>query len=152
LGRFAAQPGHCSDRSKSVAGLFGQWHDGAIKLFVIRELMALRNRHPQLFAKGDYRPLDASGRQSERVFAFSRCHEGKTMVVAVARLFAAITPADAILPPPETWAATGVILPGDAPRTMRDALTGRHFDAPDGSLPCERLFATLPVAVLVPHP
>jgi (1->4)-alpha-D-glucan 1-alpha-D-glucosylmutase len=152
LGRFAAQPGHGSDRSKSVAGLFGQWHDGAIKLFVIRELMALRNRHPQLFAKGDYRPLDASGRQSERVFAFSRCHEGKTMVVAVARLFAAITPADAILPPPETWAATGVILPGDAPRTMRDALTGRHFDALDGSLPCERLFATLPVAVLVPHP
>ncbi|MGE5539714.1 MAG: malto-oligosyltrehalose synthase [Gemmatimonas sp.] len=149
LRRLADLPSAEGDRSADVARLRDAWRDGAIKLFLIRELIALRNRHPRLFAGGDYRPLDVSGAYADRVCAFARHHEGTTVIVATVRHYAAITPTDAVAPAESSWGGMSVALPADAGTRFRDVLTGRMIDAGDDGLRLDSLFATLPVAVLV---
>jgi (1->4)-alpha-D-glucan 1-alpha-D-glucosylmutase len=146
--RLADMPDAESDRSESVAALRENWHDGAIKMFLIRELVALRNRFAHVFTGSGYHPLEVSGPQAERVFAFARSDERKTIVVAVTRLFAGITPSGARLPPPATWSGTLLSAPDDLGRSVRDVLTGRRLDVIDGVFGCDRLFSILPVAVL----
>ena len=62
--------------------LLENWHDGHIKLFVLRALLHLRRRDPELFAAGSFRLLEANGPGSEHVVAFSR-RLGRRLVVAV---------------------------------------------------------------------
>ena len=146
--RLAGMPGEDNDRSDLVTALRESWHDGAIKLFLVRELIALRNRVPRIFTVGNYHPLDVSGPQSERVFAFTRSYEGKTITTVVTRLFSAITPNGATLPNPETWAETRLSIPDGVFNAARDVLTGRRFMLIDGAIDCAHLFTTLPVSVL----
>ncbi|HTI88209.1 MAG TPA: malto-oligosyltrehalose synthase [Alphaproteobacteria bacterium] len=148
LARLSALDGE-SDRADATARMRDDWHDGAIKLFLVRELIVLRNRHPQLFAVGGYRPLDVAGPMADRVCAFQRHHENVTLVVAVGRHFSAITKADATLPDPRIWGDTSVAVPTDSPAVFRDVLTGRHAAMFDGALRLDTLFATLPVSVLL---
>ena len=44
----------------------------ASKLYVIRKLLQLRRDDPELFAQGDYQPLQVDGERKEHVFAFAR--------------------------------------------------------------------------------
>jgi (1->4)-alpha-D-glucan 1-alpha-D-glucosylmutase len=125
------------------------WQDGAIKLYLVRELIALRNRHPDLFTAGGYRALEAAGTHADRVCAFLRHHEGATLVVAVARHFAAITRTGDTHPDPRTWSGMSIALPADSPPVFRNVLTGRPTAVFEGALRLDELFATLPVAVLV---
>ncbi|MCP3734759.1 malto-oligosyltrehalose synthase [Sphingomonas sp. RP10(2022)] len=50
------------------------------KLRLIADLLALRRAHPTLFAKGDY--VAASVEGSDRICAFTRSHDGRTLAVA----------------------------------------------------------------------
>jgi (1->4)-alpha-D-glucan 1-alpha-D-glucosylmutase len=142
-------PGPDGDRSDAVAHLRDQWKSGAIKLFIIRELLAQRNRHPDLFEGHDYRPLEVNGALADHVCAFTRHHGTTTLIVIVARHFAALTRTDATLPDPPAWNGIAVALPPDSPAVFRDVLTGRPVAVVDGGLPLDSVFATLPVAVLV---
>jgi (1->4)-alpha-D-glucan 1-alpha-D-glucosylmutase len=148
LSRLAAFDGE-SDRADAVARLRAEWQDGAIKLYLVRELIALRNRQPQLFASGGYRALDIAGPRADRVCAFMRNDENATLIVAVARHFAAITRPGETLPEPRTWDGTSVAVPSDSPPVFRDVLTGRHAAVFDGALRLDSLFVTLPMSVLL---
>jgi (1->4)-alpha-D-glucan 1-alpha-D-glucosylmutase len=58
---------------------------GMSKLALIARLLAFRAQHPALFAKGGYEPVEVSGPDADRVFAFRRHCEGEpTLLVAVA--------------------------------------------------------------------
>lgn len=57
---------------------------GSPKLTLMAELLALRRDCPDLFAKGDYRPIDATGAHAEHVLAFERTHGDRRLRVAVA--------------------------------------------------------------------
>lgn len=58
---------------------------GMSKLALIARLLAFRAHHPALFAKGGYEPVEVSGPDADRVFAFRRHCEGEpTLLVAVA--------------------------------------------------------------------
>lgn len=59
---------------------------GELKQLVTWRLLALRRAHPALFRDGLYLPLTVEGSAADHVLAFSRLHEGKAVVVAVARL------------------------------------------------------------------
>jgi (1->4)-alpha-D-glucan 1-alpha-D-glucosylmutase len=146
--RLAGLPGNDTDRTDAITAVRECWQDGAVKLFLIRELIALRNRYPRLFAIGNYRPLEVGGQRGDHVFAFARLLEGKSVVIAVTRLFSAITPGGATLPPPESWSGTHISLPTDMATSFREAFTGRRIDVTSGTLGCDRLFTTLPVVVL----
>jgi (1->4)-alpha-D-glucan 1-alpha-D-glucosylmutase len=88
------------------------WRDGTPKQAVIAALLRLRQAHPDLFARGGYRPLVASGASGGHVLAFLREHRGQKLVVAVARHTAEwLGGADAPAIPATCWADTSLTLP-----------------------------------------
>jgi (1->4)-alpha-D-glucan 1-alpha-D-glucosylmutase len=69
-------------------GLAKDWRNGAIKLHLTRALLQLRSRYRQLFAAGDYCPLECAGRDGEKVVAFTRRFGDRILVVCACRSFA----------------------------------------------------------------
>jgi (1->4)-alpha-D-glucan 1-alpha-D-glucosylmutase len=68
---------------RSAAELWETRADGAVKLYVLSRLLDLRARQPEAVGpEGDYRALDATGRDERRVIAFAR---GDTVVGVLTR-------------------------------------------------------------------
>jgi (1->4)-alpha-D-glucan 1-alpha-D-glucosylmutase len=123
------------------AALAKNWQDGRIKLALIRQLLALRRELPALFRDGGYEPIEVHGPDRERVIAFARGLGRARVIAAVARHCAGAT--------------------GGGRHWPRDFDAGLQCDASGladalgtcgaqwQSLETSRLFATLPVAVLV---
>lgn len=118
----------------------GDWGDGKVKLKITARLLDLRRRLPMLFESGSYEPLDVTGTDAERVCAFLRETERTCLVVAV------------LLFPGRGDVAvdTRVVLPEGAMADWRDTLGG-VVRSEHGTLAARDLFATLPVAALVPN-
>jgi (1->4)-alpha-D-glucan 1-alpha-D-glucosylmutase len=124
------------------ADLAPYWQDGREKLFTAARLLALRRAHPDLFAGGDYQPLDVVGERSRHVCAFARRNGEAALVVAVPRLV------HQLLRGGETadWGDAAVALPSGG--GWQDIFTLRRLD--DGErVAAAELFADFPVAVLI---
>lgn len=120
----------------------GRWRDGGIKLLLTHRLLQLRNRQPQLFLHGDYRPVLARGAHARNVVAFSRNFERHTVVIAVGRHMLELSQQGQCWPRGEAWKDTS--LEFDAFEPLHDVLHGRGST----SMRLAELFQTLPVAVL----
>lgn len=110
------------------------WPDGRVKLAWTRELLRIRSQLPELFARGDYVPLEVDGRDRDHVIAFARRAGKQVVVVAVARWFAPLT--DGGRSWPDMKALQGDVDLAELPSGPRKV---RLSD----------LFGTLPVAVTV---
>ena len=130
----------------SGVGLARSWQDGREKLFVARRLLELRRWHPELFAEGDYLPLEAEGERSSHVCAFARNHGGEVVVAAVPRLVLQLYWGGA---GSAAWGATEVCLPPG--REWQNVFTGGKFDGRD-RVRASDLFADFPVCVLIAGP
>ncbi len=106
------------------------------KFFVTRTLLNLRREHPDLFAKGDYVPLEVTGRYKECCIAFKREWQGLRLVVLAPRLTARVGS------PPlgEAWGDTAVNWNG----ALRDIFTGREME----SIRLAEVFSEFPFAAL----
>jgi len=140
-------------RPTALAELIGAPADGSLKLLVTQRLLQLRRRHPHLFLAGDYLPLEAGGPEADRLCAFSRVHEGETLIVAVPRLIAGM--ADAGTPPiGGCWRDTTIALPSNLQsKAWRDAISGAGHDGRSvrwqTSMPLWEVFGNLPFTVLL---
>lgn len=124
-----------------------RWREGWLKLWLTRQLLALRARFPELFRGGSYHPLAVDDATKNHLVAYSRRLDDSEIVVLVSRLVRT-------LPAP----ATGVLWTGSvfADRTVRgirsgrltDAFTGADVDACERGIALDRALAELPVAVL----
>jgi (1->4)-alpha-D-glucan 1-alpha-D-glucosylmutase len=124
------------------ADLSAHWPDGREKLFTTRRLLTLRRTHPELFAAGDYQPLELLGGQSRHLCAFARNYGGVSLVVAVPRLVHQLCRGG------ETadWSDAALVLPANG--VWQDVFTLRRLDRRD-RMPAAELFADFPVAVLI---
>jgi (1->4)-alpha-D-glucan 1-alpha-D-glucosylmutase len=130
-----------TDRA-SPADLAANWQDGREKLFATRRLLALRRAHPDLFAAGDYRPLEVAGERAAHLCAFARSQGGETLAVAVPRLVRQLCrDADGL-----DWGGTEIVLPADT--AWQDVFTLRRLDRGD-RVRARELFAEFPVAALI---
>jgi (1->4)-alpha-D-glucan 1-alpha-D-glucosylmutase len=130
--------------------LLDAWRDGRIKQRIVQRVLAVRRDHPEPFTTGTYLPLSVEGPQADRVIAFARRHEERTLIVVVPRLVWPMLRGQA-RPLPRGWGATRVVLPDPSPaHTFVDVLSERGYvlDA-EGGLAVEACLAELPVAVLV---
>jgi (1->4)-alpha-D-glucan 1-alpha-D-glucosylmutase len=113
------------------------WPDGCIKLAWTRHLLKLRNESPDLFAHGNYEPLEISGPGREHVLAFARRHGRHAMISAVARCFAPMSDGGRVWPRGQAFDGVlhidGYALEGSGKRA---------------AVPLSELFQHLPVAVL----
>jgi (1->4)-alpha-D-glucan 1-alpha-D-glucosylmutase len=141
------------DSKDFCSRLVQEWRTGEIKHTVVRRALALRTRHADLFAAGDYIPLTVEGAHADRVLAFARMFRGRAALVVVPRL---VTPllqdCDRPLVPSNRWEDTRVMLPDSILEPMENELTGERLETTvmDGerSLAVSRILATFPVALL----
>jgi (1->4)-alpha-D-glucan 1-alpha-D-glucosylmutase len=137
-------------RAPSPADLLAGWEDGRIKLWLTNRGLTLRRDRADLFARGDYRPLAASGACADSVVAFARRLDGRAVVAVAPRLLARLTDDPARPPIGAAWADTALDLGGAVPPgRYRDVLTDRRLTL-RGRLALSELLAELPVALLEP--
>jgi (1->4)-alpha-D-glucan 1-alpha-D-glucosylmutase len=67
------------------------WNDGRIKLAWARHLLKLRAEFADLFAVGDYQPLEVIGPHRDHVIAFARRYGGDAVIIAVGKSLAPLT-------------------------------------------------------------
>jgi (1->4)-alpha-D-glucan 1-alpha-D-glucosylmutase len=126
----------------SAADVAKHWQDGREKLFVTRRLLDLRRAHQQLFAEGDYQPLEVEGERSGNICAFARNHGGETVVVAVPRLVHYLHQGGCCA----DWGTTEVSLPPGG--AWQDLFTGGRVEGRD-RVRASELLADFAVCVLV---
>jgi (1->4)-alpha-D-glucan 1-alpha-D-glucosylmutase len=116
------------------ASLMQNWTDGRIKLAWTRHLLKLRAELADVFARGDYQPLQVTGPHRDHVIAFARQVGGDAAIIAVAKSLAPLTQGGRVWPDAYDGAivASGYSLEGVA----------------GNQLPLADVFKTLPAAIL----
>jgi len=129
----------------SPAELAQKWQDGREKMFVARKLLELRRMRPELFAAGDYQPLDAEGEASDYLCAFVRKRGDEALVVAVPRLVHRLYQGG----PAAHWGRTEITPP--LLGRWRNVFTGSGLEGQD-RVRVSELLADFPVCVLSGEP
>jgi maltooligosyltrehalose synthase len=134
-----------------IAGLARAWRDGRVKQAVIRLALNVRRARPEIFAAGDYVPLEAEGPAADHVLGFARRHGTAVALTVVCRLVARLlTTEDAIVVPQSAWGDTRLRLPDAlASAKFDDVLAAVECYSEEGFLPISKVLGRLPIALLV---
>ena len=85
--------------------------DGRAKLWITWRALQLRARQPDLFARGDYVPLAASGARADHLVAFARRFGDRAVIAVAGRLWASLGLSSGTPPlGPDAWRDTVVDL------------------------------------------
>ena len=74
------------ERAALLESLLATWRDGRIKLGVTALLLAIRREYAELFAGGDYLPVETNGEDADWAFGFVRAAGGRRLAMLAARL------------------------------------------------------------------
>jgi (1->4)-alpha-D-glucan 1-alpha-D-glucosylmutase len=118
--------------------LVAHWPDGHIKLAWTRHLLKLRTELPEVFAHGDYQPLEVIGPHRGHVIAFARRRGRNAAITAVAKSSALMSQGGRSWPGAEAYDGALRI----------DGYSVQGFKAGATELRLSTLFQHLPVAVL----
>jgi len=120
--------------------------DGRVKLWTTHRALALRNRIPEVFRRGEYVPAQATHGLGEHVIAFSR---GEQVLAAVPRFAYTLMGGKARLPLEEAWGHGELVVPEMAGAELENVFTGAFARVDEnGRLPLRAAFAEFPVALL----
>jgi len=137
-----------TDVLKLIDELFSSQEDGRIKLFLTYRVLQARKENLAVFQKGDYLPLDVSGKFKDHIVAFARS-SGNKMSIAIAPRFltSLVQPGEYPLGK-QVWDDTYLQLPSAAPLAWKDAITSQMIQA-DGTLQIGKALKHFPVALLI---
>jgi (1->4)-alpha-D-glucan 1-alpha-D-glucosylmutase len=121
--------------------LVRNWSNGHLKLAWTRQLLKRRTELADVFAHGDYEPLEVSGPHRDHVIAFARRRGRDAAIIAVAKSFAAFSQGGRVWPRAETFDGA-LKLSGYSVEGIEDG----KADAAEVRL--SDLFRQLPAAVL----
>ncbi len=121
--------------------LLQNWPDGRIKMFLTQRVLQFRNEHVDLFRRGNYLPINASGTFGDSCVCFARVYEDKWIVVIAPRLSSRV----GFPPTGEKWQDTIVDLPFEE---GRDIFTAREIAPQDRQLKVADAMSTLPFAAI----
>jgi (1->4)-alpha-D-glucan 1-alpha-D-glucosylmutase len=131
--------------SKSPQELLQNWPDGRIKLFLTQSALRCRNEHVDLFQRGNYLPLRASGAFADCCIAFARQLDRHAMLVIVPRLSSRV----GFPPIGDRWKDTTVELPEGFPlEHWRQVLTGDELKIKDRQIRLADAMSILPFALI----
>ncbi len=126
------------------------WKDGRLKQQLIRQTLQLRAQAPDLFARGEYVPLEVDGALASHAVAFARRLPDRSAIVVTTHLPVHILAQDgAPVVPAARWQDTAVVCSSTADSVWRDIYTGAKVRIKGGKLLLAEAMAQLPVAVLV---
>jgi len=123
------------------------WRDGRIKQAIIARLLAARRALPELFARGDYRPVRVEGQKAEHVIAFLRTYSSNHLLVIVPRLpLALMAGVEMLRLDPSSWKGISVDLPRDI--AWFDVIEEKVVTTTgDGNIALQKLFGRFPVTI-----
>jgi len=131
--------------SKSPAELLQGWPDGRIKLFLTQRVLRFRSEHVDLFRRGDYLPLRATGSFADCCVTFARQLDQQFVVVIVPRLSSRI----GFPPTGERWKETAIELPENLLfERAREVFTGPELTIQNRQIRLADAMSTLPFAVV----
>jgi (1->4)-alpha-D-glucan 1-alpha-D-glucosylmutase len=136
-----------------VQDLTANMEDGRIKLFVTWNTLTFRKQRSELFQRGEYLPLAASGEHAKHVIAFERRNGRESLIVVVPRLCAQLLKGETRLPVGEqVWRDTKIEIPPEYSR-LRNLFTGELVFRRDNASHwlISEIFQTFSVALLVPE-
>jgi (1->4)-alpha-D-glucan 1-alpha-D-glucosylmutase len=149
-GMRTAQPSLCICVARDLAQ---QWRDGRIKLYVIWRALNYRRQNAELFSRGEFVSLAASGARQGHISAYCRRRGEQLALVVLPRWFAAVPPSASRPSADDFWAGTEISLPDSSSTRWRNIFTGEDLCASPTasarqSLPIAELFCNFPVAML----
>jgi (1->4)-alpha-D-glucan 1-alpha-D-glucosylmutase len=125
------------------------WCNGLVKQAVIRNVLGLRRELPNLFARGDYRPLQVNGALAEKIVAFTRSFDGSALIVVAPRLTHALLRKDSIVLDPDRLQANTLSLPEHLQgRSFRSALSSDSVIVAEAELELGSMLTDFPLAIL----
>jgi len=125
--------------------LMPTWPDGRIKMFLTQRVLRFRRDHPDLFERGEYLPIQASGTFAECCVSFARRFETKWIVVIATRLSSRI----GFPPIGELWKDTAIELVETLSlENAHDLLTCHPVSQQQRQLRLAQLFSVLPFALI----
>jgi (1->4)-alpha-D-glucan 1-alpha-D-glucosylmutase len=133
------------DRQTAMPKMLEDWPDARAKLAVIAILLGHRRDHPNMFVRGSYEPLIATGAKADQICAFARCYQEDVLVVAVARFpFRSEVDLD--------WTGTQIPWPQPAAAQThwRELFGGRVVARRGEHVGVEVVLGKMPIAALVP--
>jgi (1->4)-alpha-D-glucan 1-alpha-D-glucosylmutase len=135
--------------NSSVRQLVSGWQDGRIKLHVTRYGLRFRRTHPSLFLRGDYIPLEVTGKHQDCVIAMARRYRTEWCVAVVPRFTTRLIPeGDEVC---WDWLDTGIMLPKEAPLRWESILApwdGNATARSERSLMVGDLLCQFPIAMI----
>ncbi|HXK34710.1 MAG TPA: malto-oligosyltrehalose synthase, partial [Dehalococcoidia bacterium] len=137
-----------------IGDLTGDIEQPAAKLFVLSRALRFRSQNIDLFRRGDYVPLFATGSRGTHVVGFARRHGRAWAIAAAPRLVRGIAASAAGPIAAEVWGNAALRLPRGAPDAWVDAFTGADVTSSrergPRALYARDLFARFPLALLRP--
>ena len=129
--------------------LLRDWRSGRAKLRLMKAGLCFRREKPDLFARGEYLPLQVTGEASHHLVAFAR-HSDADWLVAIATRFALsmLDGPDIPLVLPDRWGDAAIKLPEPLQGLLlRDIVVGGEIEV-EASIAAADALARFPVALL----
>jgi (1->4)-alpha-D-glucan 1-alpha-D-glucosylmutase len=125
------------------------WLDCRIKLYAIWKALNFRRQQPELFSKGDFLQLDATGPHAEHILAILRRHK-REWALFVAPRWLARAQETMSYDPNSFWSETRIRLADAAPQFWKNIFTGENQSTANeqGSLALAEMLLHFPVALL----
>jgi len=121
------------------------WPDGRIKMFLTQRVLHFRREHTDLFHRGEYLPLSASGTFAESCVSFVRQVADKWIVVIAPRLSSRV----GFPPIGEAWKDTAIELPKTLPQeNAHDLFECRKICIHEHQVKLAEVLSVLPFAVI----
>ncbi|MBX5224880.1 malto-oligosyltrehalose synthase [Rhizobium sp. NLR9b] len=131
------------------AGPIAKLQAAALKQRIIAIGLQLRQRHPVLFAGGDYLPLKTTGSRRDHVLAFARVHNSEFAITAAPRLMFGWLDPGVLFAGPEFWEDTAIAVPSPLHGLKADLVTGKTIE-PGGSISVAALLGSQPLGLISP--
>jgi (1->4)-alpha-D-glucan 1-alpha-D-glucosylmutase len=139
------------ESSVSFAGrLTDHWQDGQIKLYAIWKALNFRREASELFSKGDFLQLEATGPRAEHILAILRRYRREWALIVAPRWLARTKATRMGYDSDSFWSETRIRLPDAAPKFWENIFTGENFATvgSQGSLAIGEMLLHFPVALL----
>ncbi len=112
-----------------ISELLSSKEGGRVKLFLIYRALKARNRHPEVFEKGAYIPLEAAGKFKDHIIALARKHEEEWAVTLVPRFLTPMIREGEYPLGLEIWGDTHIPLPDGISNRWTNVITGQSSNS-----------------------
>jgi (1->4)-alpha-D-glucan 1-alpha-D-glucosylmutase len=137
-----------SDPMGLIRGLLAHRNDGRIKLFLIARALQTRNEQKELFQRGSYVPLAATGKFKAHIIAFARAYKNCRSITVMPRLLTGLVKENQNPLGRRVWQDTEIIFAGKTASLWKNIFTAEMLRA-KSSLKIGRILQHFPCALLL---